>query len=175
MPITIRCVFCWRFFLRSASSLFAGKRFATGEPVDGIAVHAQEPTPFRAADIRRFPRLTSWYPHIVSEDLQLDEYRILLVNERRRLVERSTDRGIAPGERPSASAVLDSGQVTAWRGEGRSTAEQLQDALKEVDDAIERIDQGTYGICQSCHGSISPERLEAMPASIHCIKCASRM
>jgi DnaK suppressor protein len=111
----------------------------------------------------------------VSEDLQLDEYRILLVNERRRLVERLTDLGIAAGERPSASAVLDSGQVAAWRGEGRSTAEQLQDSLKEVDDAIERLDQGTYGICQSCHGGIPPERLEAMPASLLCIKCASRV
>lgn len=53
--------------------------------------------------------------------------------------------------------------------------EQLQDALKQVDDAIEQLDQGTYGICQSCHAVISPERLEAMPASLLCIKCASRV
>ena len=171
MSITIRCAIVWNLFLRCTLSLFAVKRFATGGRVDGIAMRRRS----RPSSGGRYPSLTSWYPHTVSEDLQLDEYRILLVNERRKLVERSADGGIAAGERPSASAVLDSGQVAAWRGEGRSTAEQLQDALKEVDDAIERIDQGTYGICQSCHGSISPERLEAMPASIRCIKCASRM
>ena len=107
-------------------------------------------------------------------DFDLDKYRALLVDERARLVERLTDLGLAGGQRPSANAVLDSSQVTAWRGEGRSTAEQLQDAVDEVDAAIERLDQGTYGTCQSCGGGISPERLEAMPASRLCIECASR-
>jgi DnaK suppressor protein len=110
----------------------------------------------------------------VSTDLELDKYRALLVDERARLVERLTDLGLIGGQRPSASAVLDSSQVTAWRGEGRSTAEQLHDALDEANGAIERLDQGTYGTGQSCGEGISPERLEAMPASRLCIECASR-
>jgi DnaK suppressor protein len=107
-------------------------------------------------------------------DLDLDKYRALLVEERARLVERLADLGLSGGQRPSANAVLDSSQVNAWRGEGRSTAEQLHDVLDEVNGAIKRLDQGTYGTCQSCGGGISPERLEAMPASRLCIECASR-
>ena len=110
----------------------------------------------------------------MSTDLELDNYRALLVAERQRLIERLTDLGLMEDQPPSSSAVLDAGQVSAWRGEGRSTGEQLQDALSEVDQAIARLDAGTYGTCQSCGRGISPERLEAMPASRVCITCASR-
>jgi RNA polymerase-binding transcription factor DksA len=110
----------------------------------------------------------------VATDLQFGKYRALLVDERQRLIERLTDLGLVQDQRPSSSAVLDSSQVSAWRGEGRSTGVQLQDALEEVDQAIARLDDGTFGTCQSCGRGIAPERLEAMPASRACITCASR-
>ena len=39
--------------------------------------------------------------------------------------------------------------------------------------AIARIDEGSYGRCSRCGGEISPQRLAAMPAAIHCFDCAS--
>jgi DnaK suppressor protein len=42
-----------------------------------------------------------------------------------------------------------------------------------IKQAIVRIDDGQYGMCQVCDGPISKERLEALPYSSMCIKCAS--
>ena len=44
--------------------------------------------------------------------------------------------------------------------------------LAELDRAAERLDQGTYGTCQQCGGSIDLERLAARPAAMSCLTCA---
>ena len=43
-----------------------------------------------------------------------------------------------------------------------------------IKQAIARIDSGQYGICEVCDEPISKERLEAVPYSNMCIKCASQ-
>jgi DnaK suppressor protein len=43
-----------------------------------------------------------------------------------------------------------------------------------VQQAIARIDSGEYGICELCGDPIKKERLEAVPYSSMCIKCASQ-
>lgn len=45
--------------------------------------------------------------------------------------------------------------------------------LTSIDQALERIEQGTYGICESCEGEITPERLRAMPFTRLCVQCQS--
>ncbi|MGH7896974.1 MAG: TraR/DksA family transcriptional regulator [Candidatus Binatia bacterium] len=45
--------------------------------------------------------------------------------------------------------------------------------LQSIDQALERIDQGTYGICESCEGEITAERLKAMPFTRLCVQCQS--
>jgi DnaK suppressor protein len=66
----------------------------------------------------------------------------------------------------------DSAQVAAEQGENRALAMSLRDQLAEVDRALDRLDNGTYGRCANCGESINAERLAAMPAAPHCIKCA---
>ena len=66
----------------------------------------------------------------------------------------------------------DSAQVAAEQGENRTLATSLRDQLAEVDRALERLDRGTYGRCTSCGEPIDAERLAAMPAAPHCIRCA---
>ena len=46
--------------------------------------------------------------------------------------------------------------------------------IEMIKQAIARIDNGQYGICQVCDEPISKERLEALPYSNMCIKCASK-
>ena len=41
--------------------------------------------------------------------------------------------------------------------------------LREVDAALERMDNGTYGLCDTCHGAIEPEQLSADPLIRFCI------
>lgn len=45
--------------------------------------------------------------------------------------------------------------------------------LQSIEQALERIEQGTYGICESCEGEITPERLKAMPFTRLCVQCQS--
>jgi DnaK suppressor protein len=66
----------------------------------------------------------------------------------------------------------DSAQVAAEQGENRALAQSLREQLSDVDGALERLDAGTYGLCVRCGQAINPERLEAMPATPHCIACA---
>lgn len=43
--------------------------------------------------------------------------------------------------------------------------------LGAVDRALNKINQRTYGICDTCGGEISGERLEAIPWASQCISC----
>ena len=45
--------------------------------------------------------------------------------------------------------------------------------LHSIDQALGRIEEGTYGICESCEGEITPERLKAMPFTRLCVQCQS--
>lgn len=44
--------------------------------------------------------------------------------------------------------------------------------LRLVNIALERLNQGTYGECQHCGEDIAIARLDALPYTEHCIKCA---
>src|SRR4029077_11738464 len=45
----------------------------------------------------------------------------------------------------------------------------LSELLKAVDTALSRLDQGTFGLCESCHSSIEAERLLADPLVRFCL------
>jgi DnaK suppressor protein len=46
--------------------------------------------------------------------------------------------------------------------------------LSEIDLAIARLDSAEYGICSRCGRTISPGRLEVMPAASRCVECADK-
>ncbi len=46
---------------------------------------------------------------------------------------------------------------------------QLSQLLLEVDQALQRIEQGTYGICETCHDTIEADRLAANPLLRFCL------
>jgi DnaK suppressor protein len=47
--------------------------------------------------------------------------------------------------------------------------------LDSIEAAIEKIEDGVYGICEECSGPISKMRLNAIPYTPLCIKCAQRL
>ena len=67
-------------------------------------------------------------------------------------------------------------------GEGTSMAvdrissvaahERLQDMLTDVRRALVKVADGTYGRCDDCSEPIPPERLEALPWAIRCLRHA---
>ena len=66
-------------------------------------------------------------------------------------------------KRNPASSRSSSGRVTAGAD------------LEDVERALRQLDNGTYGICESCGRPISPERLDANPASRLCIEDQRRL
>lgn len=47
-----------------------------------------------------------------------------------------------------------------------------QHNLEEIDAALDRSATGAYGRCERCAGPISDERLDALPATRYCVRCA---
>jgi DnaK suppressor protein len=46
--------------------------------------------------------------------------------------------------------------------------------IKKVKNALERIENGTFGVCDSCGGEITVERLKARPVTTQCIECKTK-
>lgn len=66
----------------------------------------------------------------------------------------------------------------ATQSENNEVLDYLGNAARaerdRVQQAIARIDSGEYGICELCGEPIKKERLQAVPYSSMCVKCASQ-
>ncbi len=65
------------------------------------------------------------------------------------------------------------GHTIAWeRQQLAGLLDEARAALAEIDAARRRLDDGSYGRCTSCGHDISPQRLDALPATPVCVGCA---
>jgi DnaK suppressor protein len=48
------------------------------------------------------------------------------------------------------------------------------DTLEMIESSLERIEEGTYGQCEECSVKIPKTRLNAIPYSVLCVRCAER-
>jgi len=69
--------------------------------------------------------------------------------------------------------AADAGTATFEREKDLSIEQNVRDLLQKIDRALSRIDAGTYGICESCEGEITAERLKVMPFTRLCVQCQS--
>ncbi|MBF9059137.1 TraR/DksA family transcriptional regulator [Rhodobacterales bacterium HKCCSP123] len=78
-------------------------------------------------------------------------------------------------------AELDSRQSKDWEElaterEGDETLERLgqsgQAEMAQIRAALDRMDAGEYGVCVTCGDAISDERLDLLPFTPFCRKCA---
>jgi RNA polymerase-binding transcription factor DksA len=51
---------------------------------------------------------------------------------------------------------------------------QKETTLRQIEDALEQLEQGTYGRCEQCGRRIPQARLEAVPFTQLCARCAGR-
>lgn len=51
--------------------------------------------------------------------------------------------------------------------------EGAQAELRAIEQAIHRLEAGTYGRCTRCGGSIEAKRLQALPHTSRCSRCAT--
>ncbi|MBX3413695.1 MAG: TraR/DksA C4-type zinc finger protein [Pirellulales bacterium] len=56
-----------------------------------------------------------------------------------------------------------------------SLMETEEDTLAAIEAALERVEDGTYGTCEECGATVPKLRLNAIPYTPFCIKCAQQM
>ena len=83
-----------------------------------------------------------------------------------RLTETSSDRSPDPN-------TAEGGSLAFEMEKELSILQNTRDILSKVEDAMTRIDDGTYGICDVCGEAIPVARLEALPYTKMCVRCAS--
>lgn len=56
-----------------------------------------------------------------------------------------------------------------------SLMENEEETLDQIENALERIDDGSYGSCVECNARIPKTRLNVIPHTAYCVKCASEL
>jgi len=81
------------------------------------------------------------------------------------------------GNRTSAMPIhmADIGSDASEQEFTLSLLENDEDTLGAIEIALEKIEEGTYGRCDECDGEITKQRLQAIPYTAHCIRCASQL
>jgi DnaK suppressor protein len=75
------------------------------------------------------------------------------------------------GDNTPLSEEGDKSLVAEERELGSDRLGRLHDRAAALDEALHRINDGDYGTCVACGGTISEERLEAVPEAVRCVKC----
>ncbi len=55
-----------------------------------------------------------------------------------------------------------------------SLMETTDQTLDQIEEGLERIENGVYGVCRECDGIIPKVRLNAIPYTVLCVRCAVR-
>ena len=91
----------------------------------------------------------------------------------RLIVERDRLRLLLADLRAAATSRGDYEPHDITDDEAALQADLIEIRLAATDEALERIEADEYGICSGCTSRIASERLEALPAAILCLPCAS--
>lgn len=108
-------------------------------------------------------------------DEQATVRRAVLLAQRSHLREEIASLGADP-DSDEVTFVDDTGFAdrshnTEERSRLLSVARALRSNLRDVGRALAKIEAGTYGRCERCGSEIAPERLDALPWAMLCIRC----
>ena len=56
-----------------------------------------------------------------------------------------------------------------------SLMEHEGSSLEQIEAALVRIEDGLYGVCVECEAKIPKARLQVLPHTPHCVKCADKV
>lgn len=107
------------------------------------------------------------YHRLIQQQRELEEARDQL---------QKGHEGESLRERTGELSVLDNHPGDVSESMDASIEESLRKCLEreiqQIQDALKAIEEGCYGQCQECGGTIEENRLEALPHSRLCIDCA---
>lgn len=73
--------------------------------------------------------------------------------------------------RPDFGLGVGSPEIITWEMNlARRTV--LLERIAEIEEAMERRSSGSYGICEICGATIDKERLQILPYTKRCVRCA---
>jgi DnaK suppressor protein len=97
------------------------------------------------------------------------ETRLAQMRERVGALARPPERGTAQG---FGKRVGDGTTEAVRRLTDIGVGSSMERVMARTERALSKLDEGTYGICDVCGEAIPPGRLQALPESVHCLKCA---
>ncbi len=83
----------------------------------------------------------------------------------------SSDDSLAPDNAIGRLSRMEAIQAKSMSAAARR---EKQRRLSRAQRALERIEKGTYGQCVRCDQEIPKGRLDIMPESPYCVRCAAR-
>ena len=89
-----------------------------------------------------------------------------LAGQRAEAVHAMVDTGAEELPDPNDRATVESDRTWSLRLRDRD-----RKLVAKIQRALARLDEGTFGRCEACGGSISPARLRARPVTELCIDC----
>jgi DnaK suppressor protein len=106
---------------------------------------------------------------------ELDKFREALLDRRRLLkgnVENMEGQALKASDQDfSVDHMADHGSDNFEQEFTLGLIEGEEEQLREINAALERLDDGSFGLCESCHKPIGKERLRAIPFARLCIEC----
>lgn len=112
-----------------------------------------------------------------SADLKQYKERLLLLRSRlRNDVTSMTDAALHNDGAENSTMPIHMAELGSENFEQEFTLSLLateEDTLEKIESALERIESKTYGTCEECSGSIPKARLNALPHTPVCVKCAA--
>ncbi len=142
----------------------------------------KKPTEAAAPKVAKEPvnRIVEPKQTISPEDLA--RFKAILVQKRRRLmgdVAMMSEEALGSEEGSVDNhAPIHPAEVGSHSFEQEFTLDLLShdgDRIQMIEMALEKVEEGTYGQCDECSARIPKGRLEMLPESIYCVKCATKM
>jgi DnaK suppressor protein len=105
---------------------------------------------------------------------QLKRFHDLLLARRKELLAEAerTINGMT-NVRESFPDPTDRASLEANRNAMLRIRDRERKLITKIDDALRRIEEESYGLCESCGGPISIDRLKARPVTTLCFDCKS--
>jgi DnaK suppressor protein len=138
--------------------------------------------PWWIAPTREARRSFRWRPQVKKSELKV--FKDLLIGIRSRLrgdVSHMADAALGSTRAESSGDLssmpihmADLGTDNFEQEFTLSLMEHDEDLLGKVEAALERIEDGVYGACVECEAKIPKTRLNVLPYTPHCVKCAGR-
>lgn len=113
-----------------------------------------------------------------SADMNVYKERLTLLRSRlRNDVTSMTDEALGTENHEPSSMPIHMAELGSDNFEQEFTLSLLateEDTLGSIEKALARIENKTYGACEECGGVIPKTRLNALPHTPLCVKCASK-